>query len=857
MSKRTFIILAGVLFALVALVFTFALPVRDTSSVDAEIARLVKQYDDQVYGDGSFKDAQAIVERILELADRSSVPSETKVRGLIRSVYANIKIEKRDVNWRMKFADYEALISKKPTLARAECLLYFGHLIARWEQRDFEAGLKSVQEGLRIAEQLSDDRMIALAYVFSYELQVLIDRDELAVVNAFRAVTVADHYGEKSVKGLALRKLAREMMYQEEISEAAEAGLALLRLFPRSMVAKYPMFVTGKSSRMIAYVDMEIKRLEKRTVNGRVTKEAQGKMARLLNQLARGYFIRKEFSKCRETCERAIPLFEASDDSENLASCLAHLELANLDFANDTHSVDEVFEGATSDAEAALYADAIAAAYAEQGDRENNLYWQERALNARIKSRSELIGFMKRSSELYWESKLETRKEIELNNKANKEFYSRVYLWGAALAVGLSVYTLLIGFSYIYQKSRSLEGAIEARTESLMKAMQKSRAADLAKSEFLAQINHEIRNPLTAILGYCELLSLNNKNPNEIVSGIESSSIHLRELVDKILEVSKIETNGLKAQLVEFFPAQTVKDIRGIMAKQAVNRDLNLECNFIGDSNHLILSDEIKIRQIALNLIGNAIKFTETGSVNASFKLNELDKSSRAELVINVHDTGIGIAADQTTAVFERFTKASNAASRDGSGLGLYITQQLVECMGGEITLNSSIGVGTQVSAALPVEVVGVAFDSPKRIASEKNGAVGNPQISGKRVLIVDDQETIRNTLQLQLQSRGVECKADWKLERTIQLVENWRPDLVLLDLRMPNHSGFEVLEKIRKSKVSCVLVYAMTGDATVRAQQKCLSLGFDGFITKPFNMNSVLEILEEPHKSSLPNAGA
>ena len=443
--------------------------------------------------------------------------------------------------------------------------------------------------------------------------------------------------------------------------------------------------------------------------------------------------------------------------------------------------------------------------------------------------------------ELFWESKVNSRK-AELSDKHAADSQRRVWLLSTALAMGLTVCTLLVGFYVLLRRERNtLDDLVKKRTQSLSDAMEAASGADRAKGEFLAQINHEIRNPLTAILGYCDLLSLTQEQPHEFVVGIESSSIHLRELVDKILEVSKIESNGLELNSTEFLPAQTVSGVNDIVAEQAAQKELEFDCSFHGDATCSIFSDETKIRQVALNLIGNAIKFTQKGRVTVTFELIKSD----ALLVIFVKDTGIGIAEAETRAVFDRFSKASNGSACDGSGLGLFITSRLVNCLAGEISLDSELGVGTEVTVRLPVKFTCDQWSIANSENDHETNTAEIPSVDqSKRVVIVDDQEVIRTSLRQLLNAHGMECKTAGNLEQTTELIANWQPDLILLDLRMPQHSGYEVFERIRLSASLNAPIYAMTGDATAQVQEKCLSLGFDGFIIKPFKISTIEEIL-------------
>lgn len=848
MSLRK-IVLFGIAIAAIGIVSAILLssfPTQDDSAVQTKIEKLVQDYDDVVYLGADYKAAEKIANEILSLASQTDEPQAVEVRGLIRIAFASLACGKWHKGWKKHVETCEQIVTKEPTVERAEFLLYSSLMKAKWQHK-FAEGLKQAQEAVWIASHINDDRTLALAHVHSSEIHGFQGQANLVVMNGYQGVDVAEHLGREPIKARALQTLIAYLIFLENYSEAADCGERMLEILPNSVDAKYALFMDGRSDEFEKYVMGLVEQIEK----GPKGPKRRGS-GRSLLRLGVGYLVRKEFAKCRELSELAIPKLEAAGDKTSLAACINILRLARLELADDVGEIDEVAESYTEKAAfpSIHVAESIAAAYAKLNEKEKSFHWKELAYERRKQDSIRDLGYLRQSSKLDWESQLRSRQQMAANNQIaaeSREARRRVWGLSSALILGLTVCALLSGFYFLLRRERnSLEDLVETRTMSLSKAMQDASAADRAKSDFLAQINHEIRNPLTAILGYCELLSSGHGNSHEMVSGIESSSLHLRGLVDKILEVSKIESSGLELKAAEFFPKQTANDIHGIMTEQATQRGLRFECQFIGDHKSSVLSDETKIRQIALNLIGNAIKFTEEGSVIGSFELKEPDDCSNGELVISVKDTGTGIAEDETRVVFDHFTKASNGTARDGSGLGLFITSKLVNCLGGEILLDSELGVGTQVKVTLPVKItnrlLGCSAPTNNNAPIESENLSATPD---KRVLVVDDQEMIRTTTRLQLEACGLECETTQELDRTIELVESWQPDLVLLDLRMPDHSGFEVFEEIRRSTNPLVLIYAMTGDATAEVQQKCLRLGFDGFITKPFKVGTILDVLK------------
>ena len=809
----------------------------DEPSVKAQIEQLVRVYDDSVYLDGDYEAAQTAAYKIVDLAEKSDVPNATEVRGLIRLAYLELAVGKWGNRWRKKVKRCDELVSKEPTIDRAEYLLYTGAIRGKFRKNLLEDGIERVEEAALIADKIRDDRTLALAYTNLGELHNFAGHRNFVAGNSYRAVTIAKHHGQQSILVRSLRNLINELVFLGNFSEASACGREILKIEPQAQAGVFATFLSSKSDDYLHMVESQLAVVKKKQKNKTATNRDLMELGRALKKLAMGYAIHGNNLDCNKYAKLAMPYLKKVGDDVSLAGCRELLNVAKLDQADTVGEIDKIEEQFNSPGEISMTA--LATAYARVGEFEKSLKYKELVNESKFKRFASELGFIKQSSELFWDSKINSR-QAENSDLQAEESQRRVWLLSAALASGLTFCVLVGGFYVFLRRERnSLEEIVKNRTRSLSEAMEAASAADRAKSDFLSQINHEIRNPLTAILGYCDLLALSKEKSLEFIAGIESSSSHLRDLVDKILEVSKIESSGLELNNVNFLPAETTDDVNDIMSEQAIKKDLRFACFFRGDPTCLVFSDETKIRQIALNLTGNAIKFTDHGSVTVSFDLRKDEES----LLIVVKDTGIGIAETETETVFDRFAKASNGVVCDGSGLGLFITSQLVNCLGGDIALESSLGLGTQVTVSLPVKFSCNASLKTEEAVSHTDSEDLTPKL-GKRIVLVDDQETIRTSMKLLLSANGMQCRTAKDLEQTMELIESWRPDLVLLDLRMPKHSGYEVCERIRRSANSDVPVYAMTGDATTQVKEKCLNLGFDGFIIKPFKIKTIQEIL-------------
>ena len=699
MSARKIIQLGILAALLVAATLFFQFRSPDKSAVNARILQLVHAFDDAVFVSNDYEAAEAAATEIVDLADESNNPDATQVRGLIRLSYLEIESGNFGNHWQKKIERCKMLVSKEPTIDRGEFLYYLGIIEGKW-QKKYDEGLGLIQEAIWISKHTNDDRTLALSHMSLSELYKVLEQPNLVTENAYRAVTIAQHHSQKSVELRTLRNLAGELMYLGNYDEAVQCGKEVLSIKPNAQDGMFMTFLGGESDAYLEFVNDELENVQKLESEGLATNSQFMRLGRLLNKLANAFAIRNKYAKCKRYSKLSMSYAERADDQTTLKDSSELFLTSKLNLVREEAEIDavaETFEGEPGE----ILMNALASNYSIFGAIEKYNYWRERAVESARKRKTDELGFLKQSSELFWEAEIDSRKQIKISDQMAATSQRRVSLLSTALISGLTVCGLLSGFYLLLHRERnSLENTVEARTESLAKAMEDANAADQAKSEFLSRINHEIRNPLTAILGYCDLLSLNKKDSLQYVAGIESSSLHLRELVDKILEVSKIESSGLTLKCHDFVPAQTASDISDIMAEQAAKKGLQFECSFHGDETCSIYSDETKIRQIALNLIGNAIKFTEHGSIKVSFELNKNDSC----LTTIVTDTGIGIAQQEAAAVFERFSKASNSVTCEGSGLGLFITSQLVKCLAGEITLDSELGQGSQVTVLLPVQ---------------------------------------------------------------------------------------------------------------------------------------------------------
>jgi signal transduction histidine kinase/CheY-like chemotaxis protein len=415
-----------------------------------------------------------------------------------------------------------------------------------------------------------------------------------------------------------------------------------------------------------------------------------------------------------------------------------------------------------------------------------------------------------------------------------------------AIPVGQIIGRLRETLKELQRYQQHLESLVGERTHQVVQARDQAEAANRAKSAFLANMSHELRTPLSVILASSELLSEYDPTPDqsEIIAAIGRSGKHLLGLIDDVLDVAKIEAGKEHLAIAPSDLLSTVRTVVEMMRVRAEEKHLQFVYDPAPKVPRYVRVDAPKLRQILINLLGNAIKFTREGSVKLQLSAQPHDDPGRARFCFHIEDSGIGMPQQDLARIFERFEQGSDPGPHTGAGLGLAITNRFVELMGGTMVVESKVGRGSRFLVELPLELAGEweAYEVELAPAHSFLLESGQPEW---RVLIVEDDAESATVLRKMLTRSGFKVKVAEDGALAIEAFRKWRPHFIWMDLGLPQLSGAEATRRIRQLdggpeiKIAAISAAAYAFDPT-----GVMLAGFDDVTFKPFRQREIFSCM-------------
>jgi two-component system, sensor histidine kinase and response regulator len=457
-----------------------------------------------------------------------------------------------------------------------------------------------------------------------------------------------------------------------------------------------------------------------------------------------------------------------------------------------------------------------------------------------------------------------------------RETYSRVYRTGQPIRSFEYAFEPKHGPAVFVEQSVSLERDAQGRPvgflviardcterkrvqEELAKARDAAEAANRAKSEFLANMSHEIRTPMNGIIGMTALALDSAPTPAQadFLATIRSQANSLLTIVNDILDFSKIESHRIELESLPFTLGHALDEVVKPLALRAAERGIVLSVRVAPDVPPRVVGDPVRVKQVLTNVLTNAVKFTERGSVTLEVAASAPNAGVGGDaptipLTFRVSDTGIGIPADKLATIFEPFRQVDGSMSRrfGGTGLGLAIATSLVELMGGRIQVDSVAGAGSTFQVTVPMMAASAAAQTESAISSAVAAAARRAagSVRGARVLVAEDNVVNQRVAEGLLTRRGHVVTVVGNGREAVDALRRGAFDIVLMDVQMPEMDGFEATAAIREWERETghrVRIVAMTAHAMSGDRERCLAAGMDGYLSKPIDQRSLYDVVE------------
>ena len=423
--------------------------------------------------------------------------------------------------------------------------------------------------------------------------------------------------------------------------------------------------------------------------------------------------------------------------------------------------------------------------------------------------------------------------EIAKNKNDLNDFLILVCLGGLLLFIALYV---------AYLKRRDLNLALRKKNEEYLQAKEKSELLAKAKSKFFSTVSHELRTPLYGVIGLSSILLEDPKlkSHEKDLKSLKFSADYLLALINDVLQINKIDSNNLENELSQFNIREFIQSITATFEYMRLQNKNEIIVNIDSEIPSHLQGNVVRLSQILMNLVGNALKFTENGTITISLSLEEQNEDSNHHILFSISDTGIGIPKDKQATIFDEFTQVESLNYvYQGTGLGLPIVKKLLQASNSNLSLESELGKGTKVSFDLNFKEV------TKHINTVSKPLLNESLLKDKKILVAEDNRINQIVTKKILEKKGVVCTIAENGEEAVNLIKNNSYDLILMDLNMPLMNGFEATIEIRKFDTTIPII-ALTAVEVEEVRNEIYTTGMDDIIVKPYDDSQFTRIILE-----------